>query len=253
MSETELTTLQGAFHELPYASIFGTVSGAHLYGFASPDSDFDLRGSFVLPLTAVIGLDKPQETETRELVQAGREIDLVTHDVKKFITLMLNKNGYVMEQLYSPLVVQGGEAFEELQTLGRGCITRHIHHHYLGFSRRQVKRFEAESPKQVKTLLYIYRVLMTGIWVLETGQIEANLPRLNEVFRLPFIPDLIAQKGTEKAILTDMDPDTHQAAIARLQEQLETAFQESSLPEEPTNRPALHDFLVRVRLDTHNG
>jgi predicted nucleotidyltransferase len=34
----------------PYPLIFATISGAHLYGFPSPDSDYDLRGAHVLPL-----------------------------------------------------------------------------------------------------------------------------------------------------------------------------------------------------------
>ena len=28
----------------PYPLLFATIRGAHLYGFPSPDSDFDLRG-----------------------------------------------------------------------------------------------------------------------------------------------------------------------------------------------------------------
>ena len=46
----------------PYPLLFATISGAHLYGFPSPDSDFDLRGAHVLPLVRVIGLDVPDET-----------------------------------------------------------------------------------------------------------------------------------------------------------------------------------------------
>ncbi len=44
--------------------LFATVSGAHLYGFASRDSDIDLRGAFVLPLNAVLRLREPEETIT---------------------------------------------------------------------------------------------------------------------------------------------------------------------------------------------
>lgn len=40
----------------PYPLLFSNISGAHLYGFPSPDSDFDLRGAHVLPLDAVVGL-----------------------------------------------------------------------------------------------------------------------------------------------------------------------------------------------------
>jgi len=248
MNETELASLQRPLGALPYRPLFATISGAHLYGFASPDSDIDLRGAYVLPVTSVVGLDSPEETITHKLEHAGYEIDLVAHDVKKFLLLMLNKNGYALEQLYSPLVVQGGAAFEELRALGQGCITRQVYHHYHGFSHNQIERFESESPRRVKTLLYIYRVLMTGIHLLETGRIEANLARLNETFRLPFIPDLIARKRQEKTILVEADWTGHETPITRLQARLETAFRESSLPEAPLNRPALNEFLVRARL-----
>jgi predicted nucleotidyltransferase len=42
--------------------IFATISGAHLYGFASPHSDVDLRGAFLLPAREVLGLHPPAET-----------------------------------------------------------------------------------------------------------------------------------------------------------------------------------------------
>lgn len=253
MNETELAILQQPLQALSYRPLFAAVSGAHLYGFASPDSDIDLRGAYILPLATVLGLGKLEETVTCTFEHAGHEIDLVAHDVKKFVSMMLNKNGYVLEQLYSPLVVQGGPAFEELRALGHGCITRLVYHHYNGFSRRQIERYETESPRRVKTLLYVYRVLLTGIHLLETGRVEANLPRLNETFRLPFIPDLIDQKVREKAVLVEADRTVHAAAISRLQARLETAFQQSSLPELPLNQAALNDFLVRVRLEASNG
>src|SRR5262245_66677942 len=98
-----------------YSLLFATISGAHLYGFPSPDSDYDLRGCHVLPAREVVGLDPGRETVESSLAEGGWEIDLVTHDVKKFFGLLLRKNGYVLEQLYSPLVVHAGPAHEELK------------------------------------------------------------------------------------------------------------------------------------------
>ena len=80
----------------PYPLVFATVSGAHLYGFPSPDSDFDLRGVHVLPVREVIGLDPGRET-VEVSAKDGLELDLVTHDVRKFFGLLLKKNGYVLE------------------------------------------------------------------------------------------------------------------------------------------------------------
>ena len=52
----------------PYPLLFATISGAHLYGFPSPDSDFDLRGAHVLPLDAIAGLDVHDETIEQSMI-----------------------------------------------------------------------------------------------------------------------------------------------------------------------------------------
>jgi hypothetical protein len=63
--------------------IFATISGAHLYGFASPDSDVDLRGAFLLRARDVLGLHPPDETITVE-DKSKIDLDWVAHDVRKF-------------------------------------------------------------------------------------------------------------------------------------------------------------------------
>jgi hypothetical protein len=68
----------------PYPLLFATVSGAHLYGFPSPDSDYDLRGVHILPLEAVTGLNPAQETIEQSQLQADLQLDLVTHDIVSF-------------------------------------------------------------------------------------------------------------------------------------------------------------------------
>lgn len=72
----------------------------------APDSDYDLRGMHVLPIPESIGLDSGRETIEFSGIRGRIEIDLVTHDVRKFFLLMLKKNGYVLEQLFSPLIVR---------------------------------------------------------------------------------------------------------------------------------------------------
>ena len=103
--------------EHPYPLLFATISGAHLYGFPSPDSDYDLRGMHLLPLEEVVGLNPGNETVEKSGIHDGLEIDLVTHDAQKFFGLMLKKNGYVLEQLLSPLVVHTTPEHDELKAL----------------------------------------------------------------------------------------------------------------------------------------
>ena len=236
----------------PYPLIFVTISGAHLYGFPSPDSDFDLRGVHLLPVKEMVGLGDAKETIESEDIDNGMEIDLVTHDLNKFIGLMLKRNGYVLEQLLSPLVVHTTPVHEELKALAPGCITRFHAHHYLGFAETQWKLFGKEQPPRVKPLLYVYRVILTGIHLMQTGQVEANLLHLNEVFKLPYIPDRIQRKltGAEKSKLTDADLSFHQAEYERLRAALEQARDTSTLPETASAWAALDALLVRVRLST---
>ncbi|HEX9004751.1 MAG TPA: nucleotidyltransferase domain-containing protein [Blastocatellia bacterium] len=236
----------------PYPLLFATISGAHLYGFPSPDSDYDLRGVHILPVREVIGLEAGRETIEVSEIRDGLEIDLVTHDVKKFFGLLLKKNGYVMEQLFSPLVLRASPEQEELKAIAQTCLTRHHSHHYFGFAETQWKLFDKERPRRVKPLLYVYRVLLTGIHLMHSGEIEANLVLLNQEFKLPYIGDLIARKlsGPEKSTLEDADVEFHQREYERLRAELERAFQASQLPETPSGKAALNDLLIRLRMQT---
>src|SRR5204862_5460630 len=80
-------------------------------------SDYDLRGAHVLPLDAVVGLEVRDETVQDERVIDGLEMDIVSHDVKKFFGLLLKTNGYVLEQLYSPLIVHTTPEHEGLKEI----------------------------------------------------------------------------------------------------------------------------------------
>jgi uncharacterized protein len=163
---------------------------------------------------------------------------------------LLKKNGYVLEQILSPLVVHTTPDHAELKEIAAQCVTRHHAHHYLGFAETQWKLFEKENPPRVKPLLYVYRVLLTGIHLMQTGAVEANLVRLNETARLPYLDELIQRKvaSAEKERLTEADLDFHRGEYVRLGEKLQQAHEASGLPEAPRGSAALHDLLLRLRL-----
>jgi uncharacterized protein len=244
--------LKTVVEEQPHPLLFATISGAHLYGFPSPDSDFDLRGVHILPAAEVVGLEPGRETIEVSVVREGREIDLVTHDARKFFLLLLKKNGYVLEQLLSPLVVHTTPEHEELKAIAARCITKHHSHHYFGFAATQWKLFEKERPRRVKPLLYVFRVLLTGIHLMRSGEVEANLVRLNETFRLSYLDELVARKiaGPEKSRLDDGDLPFFEGEYERLRGELQAAHQASLLAEMPAGRAELDALLVRLRLES---
>jgi hypothetical protein len=65
----------------PYPLVLVTISGAHLYGFPSPDSDYDLRGAHILGAPDVIALDRGPDTLEISEISDGLDLDLVTHDI----------------------------------------------------------------------------------------------------------------------------------------------------------------------------
>jgi len=240
-----------AVKEHPYALLFATISGAHLYGFPSPDSDYDLRGVHILPAEEVMGLFP--ERDTIEISKKEDiELDLVTHDVQKFFGLLLKANGYVLEQLYSPLVIHTTPEHEELKSIARNCVTRHHAHHYFGFAENQWRLFQKEEPPRVKPVLYVFRVLLTGIHLMRTGTVEANLNRLNEEYELPYIPELIERKtrGAERQTLEQAEVSFYENEYDLLRKRLENETSQTRLPESQTAKAALNDLLLRVRLRT---
>jgi uncharacterized protein len=103
----------------------------------------------------------------------------------------------------------------------------------------------------VKHLLYAYRVLLTGIHLMQTGEVVANVQVLNERFRFTEIDELVARKraGAEKMGLDARDLGQHGGLLDRLEAELREAHDTSILPDEPTSAAALQDFVVRLRLD----
>ncbi|WP_405629068.1 DNA polymerase beta superfamily protein [Streptomyces sp. NBC_01174] len=228
--------------------LFATVSGAHLYGFPSRDSDVDLRGVHVLPAEDLVGLRTPEETRSRMWDHEGVEMDLVTHDLRKFVRLMLKPNGYVLEQLLSPLVVHTTELHAELAALAPAVVTRNHAHHYRGFAGTQWRLFGRTG--ELKPLLYTFRALLTGIHLMRTGTLVAHLPTLlGEVTAPGYLSSLIEAKAEAEHGAARL-PDG--PAVARDVEALHAVLDEaqagSRLPEAPSGFDALHELVVRARL-----
>ncbi|MFI7404629.1 DNA polymerase beta superfamily protein [Streptomyces sp. NPDC049541] len=234
--------------EQPDPVLFATVSGAHLYGFPSRDSDVDLRGVHLLPTADLLGLREPDETRSRMWDRDGVELDLVTHDLRKFVRLMLRRNGYVLEQLLSPLVVHTTDRHRELAALAPGVLTSHHAHHYRGFANTQWRLFEKTG--ELKPLLYTFRVLLTGIHLMRSGEVQAHLPTLlGEVDAPAYLPELIAAKAEREHGGAEVDHARVQADVEQLHGMLDAAQEASALPDAPAAYDALHDLVVRVRLE----
>lgn len=246
--DLDLAALGAWGNERVPRALFWTVSGSHIYGFPSADSDIDLRGCFLAPLRSLVGLRPPTETVEPKEEFAGREVEAVSHEAGKYLRLLCKHNGYVLEQIFSPLVAFGADFLERLRPLAQKCVTRWCYNHYRGFLHTQRRLFEKEDVKRAKTLLYAYRVALTGVHLLETGEVQTHLPTLNERFGLPFIPDLIARKASaEFGTLTAVDVKFHAEQLDAWEKRLGAAHEASTLPLDAPMEE-LDQFLAGLRL-----
>jgi predicted nucleotidyltransferase len=159
---------------------------------------------------------------------------------------MLRRNGYVLEQVLSPLVVATTPEHEELIALAPGCLTKWHAHHYRGFAKTQWELFGKNG--ELKPLLYTFRVLLTGIHLMRTGVVQADLRELLEDAPA-YLPGLMAAKAeVEHGPAVGVTKEQLERDVTGLQAALDQAEADSKLAERPTADAALHDLLVRTRL-----
>ena len=242
----DLDDLRAYLTTVDLETMFVTVSGAHIYGFPSADSDVDLRGCHRLPLNKIVGLAIPNQTCDRADVRAGIEVDIVSHEIGKYFNLLVKNNGYILEQVFSPIVVKGQAFLDELRPLAKNCITKNHYYHYRGFFQSQLKLLAKQEPVTAKAMLYAYRVLATGIHLMNTGEVVTDLNQLAYELKIADIPELIASKVEEK-VKFNFDVEQHLSRLEDLETTMEAAFEASKLPESP-DRDAVNELLVELRL-----
>jgi predicted nucleotidyltransferase len=232
----------------PYPIAFATITGSHAFGYATDLSDYDIHGVHLLPVEHVLGLASGGDTVERKLTDREPEVDAATHDLKKFILLLLKGNGNILEDLYSPLVLHTSPLHEELKALGKGCITRMCAAHYAGMARNQQRRMQLND---VKKLLHTYRCLLMGIHLMRSGELEMRIVQLAKEYRHLQIVDLIMWKQSGIEGLSQGEMDDHLIAIGALHLQLDDEAAQSRLPERTpqTIRQELEHLLVRTRLE----
>lgn len=231
-------------HGPPHPVLLCGVTGAHIYGFPSPDSDIDMKGIHLAPTRELVGLHTGAPAHDRLMMFEGVECDLTTHELGHALALLLRGSGNVLERILSPIQLVDG--VEELQELVRDAVSRDLSRHYRGFLRGMQR--EHALQRRAKTALYAYRVALTGMHLMRTGRLETDVRVLADG-RFGVVGELVAFKSEnpEKAKI----PEELEAQVMKdwpaLEEGLAGALDSSPLPESVPNRPAIEAWLLGVR------
>ena len=140
-------------------------SGSRAWGFASPDSDYDVRFIYVRPPEFYLRLDK-----TRDVIewQLDDTLDINGWDIRKALQLLHNSNPTLFEWNNSPIVYRTTPEWAELSTL----ILRYFQsktglYHYLSTARRNYREFLRGEQVRLKKYFYVLRPLLACLWILE--------------------------------------------------------------------------------------
>jgi predicted nucleotidyltransferase len=223
------------------------LSGAHAYGFPSPDSDLDLKAIHIARTEGLLGLAEVPVTSDRAEIIDGVEIDYTSNELSAALRGLLKGNGNFLERVLGKHQLIVADELAELAPLATAALSKRYYGHYRGFARQQ----EAEALKAptAKKVLYVLRTALTGAHLLRTGELRVDLNENLDEYGYPDACELIERKKAGERTMLDEASFKHwQARVQRAFERLDEAHATSTLPDEPANVAALERWLIDIRL-----
>ena len=225
-----------------------SLTGAHAYGFPSPDSDLDLKAIHILPSARFFRLTGVELSSDRLETIDGVEVDYSSNELQQVLRGIVQGNGNFIERVLGALTLRSSPEHTELIPLVRGSISKRIHRHYRGFATGQFQEWENTQRASAKKLLYVLRTTLTGAHALSTGEMVTDVTRLLEPYGFEAAQELVERKRQgERIALSAAMSERWRTDIIRAFSVLDQALATSSLPEQPPNLAALEGWLLEVR------
>ncbi len=222
------------------------LSGAHAYGFPSPDSDVDLKAIHVAPTAKLMGLHPAAPPCDRIEVIDGVEMDYTSNELGGVLASLLKGNGNYLERVLGGAELASSPWLDDLRPLARGALSRLVHRHYRGFAMGQRKEFDATPT--AKKLLYVLRTTLTGAHLLRSGEVVLDVTALLDGYGLGAAHALVeAKRAGERTALPESERARWLSEVDRAFERLDEAYAASVLPAEPGNAAEMDAWLVEVR------
>jgi predicted nucleotidyltransferase len=224
------------------------LSGAHAYGFPSPDSDLDLKCIHVAPTRELVGLQPGAESRDRLEIIDSVELDYGSNELGQALRGAIKGNGNFLERLFGELVLDSEPALlAEARAVVKPVLSRRLARHYAGFATSQLHAFD-EKPT-AKRALYVLRTAATGRAALAHGTIITDVAQLT-AFVPPEIDELIAiKRQAERQVLDATQAATWRTRLAAAIEAVHADSPASPLPDEPPDAAveAIDAWLRDVR------
>ncbi|WP_299312760.1 nucleotidyltransferase domain-containing protein [uncultured Aquimarina sp.] len=143
---------------------YACESGSRAWGFASPDSDYDVRFLYTKPLEWYLSVSEKRDTID---IMDG-DFDAVGWELRKSLQLLKKSNVPAIEHLFSPILYLGEDTVvSELRSIASECFSPiSCMFHYLSMSKKYEEKLIGKTIK-LKSLFYALRTCLAGKWILE--------------------------------------------------------------------------------------
>ncbi|WP_417940193.1 DNA polymerase beta superfamily protein [Flavobacterium sp. RS13.1] len=171
--------------------LFAVESGSRAWGFASPDSDYDIR--FIYKHKPEYYLSLWEQPDVIEFMTED-DLDGSGWDLRKAVKLLAKSNAPLLEWLFSPIVYYANDDFaKQMQEIATECFSPiAVLHHYLGTTKNFMEVCETEEVK-LKSYFYALRTALAGKWIIENN----TFPPVAFADVLPIAPKNIQEKILE--------------------------------------------------------
>ena len=166
-------------------------SGSRAWGFASPDSDYDVRFIYVRPLDYYLRLDKTTDVIEWQLDDV---LDINGWDIKKALMLLHKSNPTLFEWNGSPIVYRTTEQWGRVSDIINGFFIRKSGvYHYLSTAKSNYREYLKGEQVRLKKYFYVIRPILACKWILK----ERTPP--------PMLFTELAEKYLDDEIKTEVD------------------------------------------------
>ena len=143
--------------------LYACESGSRAWGFASPDSDYDVRFIFVRPVEDYLRVKELPDYIDAELNEV---YDINGWDLKKFFKQLYKSNPVIFEWADSPIVYRTSEDWEKVRAVMNDYVKlKAMIHHYIGLAESIIKRDFVGTEIVYKKYTYVYRAVLAASYV----------------------------------------------------------------------------------------
>jgi predicted nucleotidyltransferase len=236
--------IENVFKDIDERPLFYIESGSRLWGIASPDSDFDVRGFHLQSKRQYFDFKKH-----RDIIEVmDGDFDFVSYDIDKMFGLLVKSNPTVFEWIRANIVY-----FNELPdwtTFQQDVITNFdfqaLFHHYISLAKGNLNLMEADKKFTYKTVFYCIRGLLSAD--LATRQIIPEL-LINDLFK-QFNKDNEVLKIAKDSLERKKQQAEKEEVLASDRQKILTAIKEFAgqleikAPDSSNKRQDLEDVLT---------